>query len=131
MFMVRLVSDKKLDDSNHVYSSWGVTVQVGSVQGGQSLDVLKCVQVPRGYRGPLLSATLKCRQNSCASDQELFEVAKDFDYDPDDLNREGEIKEEIYAQKFRNSVICAISDIMALNRNGTVEGNTDLMLGVM
>ncbi len=116
----RFIPDRSIDESNHTASSWGVTVNLGSIQGGQPKNVLKRVRVPANYHGPVLAATLKYRPQSSASGDELLSLAANLSLDgPRISSADSLVAEEIAAQRFRNAFVVLVNDVMNLMKSST------------
>ena len=113
--------DPNIDDHDHLEVKWGVSVPVGSIQGGQSIDILKRVRVAKGFSGRLFTATLKCRQSSVNHDDPFLSVSTECAFQRN-APLPVDDREEIDAQRFRNYIIVMVKEILGmLNSVQTLE----------
>lgn len=124
----KYIADSNIDEqpSEQKICSWGLEVPTGSIQGGQSKDIIRRLRVPKGHEGAICSVTFACHQNGVNSTDPMLTVTKDCDFSAGGISAEA--SDDLDAQRFRNYLVVMIGEIMAMLQRGS---NSNTILQVL
>ena len=108
---IHIIRDDENNESGHSVNTWGHSVSIGSIQSGQTIDVIKTIEVPINF--DITNIKVNLRYYACGTTFNDASVSIDHDIIEDTID-----DDEIEYHHIRTGTVNAINQVMDIMRRG-------------